>query len=354
MAVPCPRAVSRRRRQATLATALTILVAAVLASACRKGSSPMARGARGTPTPAPAQPSRVETQMRNMNLRIMEGVTLQIRRLRGRLISKTPGMPVLFDDPSSFLLEIDAGEIAIATPDLARLMNGYVFAYPDSPLKKLSFSIIGTQLRQEGLVHKGVDIPFTVVGTVSVTPEGWIRVHPTKVEAVGIPVKGLLEFFGLELERLLKLKGAAAVKIDGDDFLLDPERLLPPPDIKGRVTAVRLEGDRLVQVFGPKENVAPLQPPIAGGNYLFFRGGLLRFGRLTMTDADMQIVDADLKDPFDFFQKRYNEQLVAGYSKNTPDGGLIVFMPDFDKISKTKSQRGLRPRIGSSGTARRI
>ncbi|HEY7368594.1 MAG TPA: hypothetical protein VIA29_01820 [Thermoanaerobaculia bacterium] len=341
--------ISSARR--ALAVALLLLIGALAGAGCKKSPSEV-RSPQAKPTPsAAARTSHVETQMRHVHLRIMEGVTLQIRNLRGRLVRKAPEGPVIFDDRDSFVLEIDSGEIAIATPDLARLMNGYVFAYPDSPLKKMSFAIVGNELRQEGLVHKGVEIPFTVVGSVSVTPENWIRVHPSKIEAVGIPVKGLLEFFGLELEKLLKLKGVASVKIEGDDFLLDPERLLPPPQIKGRVTAVRLEKDKLVQIFGAPNPESALQPPISGANYLFFRGGLLRFGKLTMSDADLEIVDADLRDPFDFFQEKYNEQLVAGYSKNTPDGGLIVFMPDYDQVA-AKPKPSLRPRIPSR-TARR-
>ena len=40
------------------------------------------------------------------------------------------------------------------------------------------------------------------------------------------------------------------------------------------------------------------------------------------------------RDPFDFFPDRYNDQLVAGYSKTTSSGGLRVYMPDYNKISK--------------------
>lgn len=36
-------------------------------------------------------------------------------------------------------------------------------------------------------------------------------------------------------------------------------------------------------------------------NYMCYRGSVLRFGKLTMVDADLQIADADPKDPFDFF-----------------------------------------------------
>jgi hypothetical protein len=52
-----------------------------------------------------------------------------------------------------------------------------------------------------------------------------------------------------------------------------------------------------------------------------------------MNDTDLLIVDAEPKDPFDFFLDRYNQQLVAGYSRNTPDHGLIVMMPDFRRTA---------------------
>jgi hypothetical protein len=65
-----------------------------------------------------------------------------------------------------------------------------------------------------------------------------------------------------------------------------------------------------------------------------YRGGVLRFGKLTMGDADMQSIDADPSDPFDFDPARYVRQPVAGYSKNTADGGLRVYMPDFDEAAR--------------------
>jgi hypothetical protein len=65
---------------------------------------------------------------------------------------------------------------------------------------------------------------------------------------------------------------------------------------------------------------------------MFFRGGVLRFGKLTMNDTDLLIVDADQHDNFDFWLDRYNDQLVAGSSRNTRDHGLVVQMPDFAKV----------------------
>jgi hypothetical protein len=51
-----------------------------------------------------------------------------------------------------------------------------------------------------------------------------------------------------------------------------------------------------------------------------------------MSDADMQLIDANPRDPFDFFPARYEAQLVAGYSRNTRRKGLQVFMPDYSRV----------------------
>jgi hypothetical protein len=78
-----------------------------------------------------------------------------------------------------------------------------------------------------------------------------------------------------------------------------------------------------------------IEPPVAGvRNYMYYRGGTLRFGKLTMEDTDLLLRDADPTDPFDFSPQQYNDQLVAGYSKNTRSHGLIVYMPDANDLVK--------------------
>jgi len=49
-----------------------------------------------------------------------------------------------------------------------------------------------------------------------------------------------------------------------------------------------------------------------------------------MTDAD-QIV-GDRPGTFDFFQREYKRQLVAGYSKNTLANGLVAHMVDYSRL----------------------
>lgn len=57
-----------------------------------------------------------------------------------------------------------------------------------------------------------------------------------------------------------------------------------------------------------------------------------------MSNADLKLIDMDPRDPFDFYSARYNEQLVAGYSKNTPDHALRTYMPDFGDLPRSRKK----------------
>jgi hypothetical protein len=274
----------------------------------------------------------VEIQMRNVDLRMERGIVLQIRSVRGRL-EPTGSGPVTLDDRGSFILDVNSAVMAISTASLTELLNAYVFAYDHAPLKNITVTAKDGRLKQKGTMHKGVDLPFEMEGSVSATPDGNIRLHADKIKSGPLPFKGLLHLFGEDLSKLVNVNEARGVRIEGDDILLFPGRMLPPPHIRGRVAAVRVEGDSIVQVFeGPA--AAALRPPEAAANYIYHRGGVLRFGKLTMTDTDLEIIDADPRTPFDFSLIEYNRQLVAGYSKNTPSHGLIVHMPDYSQLGR--------------------
>ena len=285
----------------------------------------------------------VQAEMRNVDFHLDATVVMRIAYLRGALIPTGAGGVPYFDDKRSFLFQIDSGTIAVTMPSLEDLLNRYVFAYPGSPLHRITLSIDGGQLKQRAITR---GIAVTTWSTVSATSAGEVRLHPTSIKAAGIPVRGVLNLFGLRLQKLVDLRGAKGVRFDGDDLLLTVSELLPPPAIRGHLHAVSLGEGAMIQVFSPASGAAP--KPLAptdptARNYMYYRGGVLRFGRLTMTGADLLIVDADPRDPFDFFLDRYNEQLVAGYSRNTPSKALIAVMPDYNKLAATRQRGGLRP-----------
>ena len=278
-----------------------------------------------------AQP--VQLQIKNVQLHVDAATVVHVRRLRGELVSTKRGQPPAFDDRNSFRVKVDSGEIAIGLDSLSRLLNSHMFGYEGAPLKQLTVTSEEGRLRIKGTLKKGINVPFVVVAEPRAESNGTLRLHTLKAKAFGFVPKGLMSFLGIEFDDLIRVKKGTGVTLDGDDFVLDPAGMLPPPRIEGRLQAVRVEPNRLVQVFGPG-TAAALRPPDAGANYMYYRGGVLKFGKLTMTDTDMELIDQNPADPFDFFQERYKDQLVAGYSKNTPEQGLKVFMPDYHRVKR--------------------
>jgi hypothetical protein len=277
----------------------------------------------------------VDVEMRNVVYHYTDQVAVHIRKLNGQFVPLKGDIPV-FDDKNSFALKIASAEIAITPESLSNVLNSYVFAKPDAPLKGVSVQIVNSRLTVKGKLHRKGDISFETEGSLSVTPDGRIRLHTEKVRALHLPVKGLMDLLGLQVADLIKTGKVEGLTADENDLILDPSRLLPPPRIAGAVTAVRLERDNIVQRFG-HTSAGAMEMPF--GNYMAFRHNQLRFGKLTMTDTDMVLIDMDPRDPFDFYLDHYKEQLLAGYTKETPAFGLRVFMRDYNKLSRGKPVR---------------
>jgi hypothetical protein len=334
-----------------------------LASAAIAAMAVWSWGARPQPSPQPSrQPAPVDIQIRNVNFRLSKDVVLEIRSLRGQLQRTKADVPVTFDDSASFLVEIDSAEVAMRPESLTALMNSYVMAYDRAPIKNLQIAIKGDRLIQKGTIHKVVDVPFEMEGSLSATPEGEIRMHAEKLKAARLPVKGLLNLLGKDLSDLVKANSARGMRVEGDDIILSPRSLTPPPHLQGRVTRVAIAGGRIVQYFDSGRRLPALKPPHRSGAYIYHRNGVLRFGKLTMDDADLQIVGDRRGGYFEFFQREYQKQLVAGYSKNTAANGLVAHMADYSRFRTRESTGSSAPgkccaadpeaRLASSGQRR--
>ena len=303
----------------------------MLVLAC--ASATISESAAQTP-PSDLQAKAVRVEMKNIMYHFTGPIMVHIVRLQGALVpTKQDSIPV-FDDTHSFKLAIDSAEISISTTAMTNVLNQYVFAAKNAPLKDLSLRAEGDSLKVKGKLHNKGDISFEVEAAIAATPEGQIRLHTNKIRAAHLPVKGMMDLFGIELSDLINTKKVAGVRADGDDLILNPEEILPPPHIQGRVSLVRIQGDQIIQIFG-KET----PQPTGVGNYMEYRGNQLRFGKLEMTNTDMLLIDMDPRDPFDFYLDHYKDQLVAGYTKITPGFGLRVFMRDFNKLQRSRPKR---------------
>ncbi|HYX53465.1 MAG TPA: hypothetical protein VE783_08430 [Candidatus Limnocylindrales bacterium] len=279
----------------------------------------------------------VQVQMRNVTYHYADNIAVQIRRLGGELVPIKGDFPI-FDDKHSFSLQVMAAEMAISAENMANVLNQYAFARKDSPIKDASVAIVNGRLKIKGKLHNKGDVSFETESTLSVTGEGKIRMHAEKVRALHLPAKGFMDLFGIEIADLIKTGKVNGISAEKDDLIFDPSQALPPPHISGKITEVRLEGNNIVQVFGSPSNYKWVQVPAQ--NYMAYHGNRLKFGKLTMEDTDLVLIDPDPRDPFDFYLDHYQEQLTAGYTKTTPQFGLRVYMVDYSKLKRVPRGRG--------------
>jgi hypothetical protein len=293
--------------------------------------------AAGQNSPSDKQSGSVQTQMRNVRYHFSDTVVVEIRSLNGELVPLGNNELPIFDDKNSFSLRISTAEIAIDSSNLANVLNSYVFARTHSPLTELSIIVANGRLKVKGKLHDKRDIPFETEGILSPTADGKLRLHSEKIKAMHVPVKGLMGLFGIDLGGLIKEGKVPGVQAQEDDLILDLEQILPPPHIEGTVVSVRIEGEKIIQIFGGPDSKA--MKNIRGGNYMAYKNNRLRFNKLVMNDVDLVLIDMDPNDPLDFYLDHYKEQLSAGYTKTTPDSGLRVFIKDFNKLHPAKASR---------------
>lgn len=274
----------------------------------------------------------VKVQMHNVMYHFTDQIAVHLINVGGSLVPTSAGHIPVFDDKNSFELQITAAEMTMDPQSLANVLNTHVFSAKDAPLKDISISIENGRLKVKGKLHKKGDIAFETEGQLSPTEDGKIRLHAEKIKALHLPVKGMMDLFGIDIADLIKNGKVRGVRAEKDDLILDPGEILPPPKISGKITDIHLDGNNIVQIFGEPKKYPWIK--VAAQNYMAYRGNKLQFGKLLMSDTDLVLIDPAPKDPFDFYLDRYKDQLVAGYSKTTPTFGLNVYMVDFNKLKK--------------------
>lgn len=279
--------------------------------------------------PVDTAAARGATRIYAHNLLLRKGPEFRVyvRWLQGEMTRLKREVNPSFDDPDSFYLNIRTGILRANIGDLANYLNR---GLEDSPLKNISLSGNGGEIRLRGTLKKAVALPIELVGELSPLPDDRIRVHVTKLNVLKIPFKGLLGLFRVSVSDLFKNKTIDGVSVEENDIYFDTQKLLPPPHIKGHLTAVRVANPDLEEVFGDaQEQVDRVEE---WRNFLRLKGGTIDFGKLTMRNVDLIMIDIS-KDPwFDLDLTNYQKQLTNGFTRVTPESGLQIFMPDLRDI----------------------
>lgn len=286
------------------------------------------------PATTPTSSSQPATNLYAHNLLLRKGphFRVYVRWIRGQMVSTRSQANPSFDDQSSFVLDIDKGVIHVNLGDIADYLNTSLPG--SSPLKKVHIQPAGSQLKIDGTLHKAIPLPVELLGTLSATPQGLVRFHIDKIDVLKIPMKGLLGGLHLKLADLVEAKPIPGVQIVNNSIIFDTEQLLPPPHIRGQITSIAVKPPDMEVIYGnaPNDEAKLAQ----WHNFLRLSGGSIDFGKLTMHNVDLTMIDASKDAWFDLDMANYQAQVVHGYTRMTAQAGLEIFMPDVDNKAPPK------------------
>jgi hypothetical protein len=280
---------------------------------------------------APHPQDAVGVEMVNVLFRYAPSLSVNVVALRGTLIPTAGHQVPSFNDPASFVVGSDAAEFRMSAGQLSGLMNSWILRSPKAQLKDVRITVEGDRLRIRGTMKKGLHVPFNATATVGATADNRIRITLEQVHAATVPVKGLMDALGFTMENLLSQKDLHGLTIDKDSMLIDPQTAFPPPQIRARLSGVRLSAGALVLTFGKG---APKLSLKGAKNFIALRGGRIEYGREQMFDTDLTMIDSTPADPFDFYLRAYWCQMVAGTIKPQPNKALRIYVPDYSKLPR--------------------
>jgi hypothetical protein len=330
-------------RAALLATTTTVValsIGLIVLHPWSRTSSPQAEATPSVPAAGAASTNnRQPTTMDAHNILLQKGPNFRIyiRWIRGQMLRTRQQVTPSFDDPDSFVLEIQKGVIHVNIGDIGNFLN--TVSPANSPLKNISIQPQGDQLVVHGTVHKIVPLPIELVGALSPTHDGLVRFHVVKLDVLKIPLKGLLGGLHLKLSDLVHATNVPGIQVAENDIVFDTQKVLPPPHIHGLLTTVRVLPPDLEIIYGnaPNDDARLAQ----WHNFLRLSGGSLDFGKLTMHNVDLTMIDASQDAWFDLDLVNYQAQLVNGTTRMTAQAGLEIFMPDVDEKAPKKASQDI-------------
>jgi hypothetical protein len=324
--------VNRSRVVLGSAVVLVILIACIAWYAGVKHSRPAATANSNQAAQLPdgtdeLTPTRIYAH--NLMLRKGPDFRIYVRWLSGEMRRTNKNVNPSFDEPESFVLEVQRGIIHANIGDISHYLN--TGAVAGSPLTNISLTGDGNHISVHGTIHKLlIPLPVGLDGTISPAPGGRIHLHVDRLSVLKLPVKGLLGDIHVSIADLMGKTSIAGIEASENDLYFDTQKLLPAPHIHGTLTRVRVMNPDIEVMYGDAQNDAARTEQ--WHNFLALKGGTLDFGKLTMHNVDLIMIDASKDAWFDLDLVNYQAQVVNGYTRMTPEAGLEIFMPDLDQL----------------------
>ena len=145
-------------------------------------------------------------------------------------------------------LVVESGQAFLSSTTLTQIMNQQMQG--QQKIEDLKFSTSGQKVKIQGKAKKGIPIPFTLTGDVKTTPDGKVLIHSTSVDAAKIPVKDVMDLFGIDVKDVTGKIQQRAISLEGNTLVLSPDKLSDKLRLRGKVSNVEVQKDGLLLTFG--------------------------------------------------------------------------------------------------------
>ncbi|KWH03918.1 hypothetical protein WT58_25265 [Burkholderia territorii] len=271
------------------------------------------------------------TFLRDVDFRIVNNLGFFIHQLSATLVPTQAGAPIVFDDPTSFEIDVHEGTVTLDDAKLTALFNTYIFGYRNAPLRKLAVSAGDGVIHLQGEMQRDGWVPFSLTGTLAIRDGSQLVFHPTGVRVSGINAQPVMRAANVKMADLLKVETPIA-RLAGDDLVMSVDKLMPPPRLKIRITALRVTPAGLDLTLDDGSHAGFALPANAPQQAMYIRGGDVKFMRSMPMNADILIVPVDQtrrdqKFVFDLYH--YRDQVSAGYFNFDESGAMAIRMPSY-------------------------
>lgn len=271
------------------------------------------------------------TFLRDVDFRIVNNLGFFIHQLSATLVPTQTGAPIVFDDPTSFEIDVHEGRVTLDNAKLTALFNTYIFGYRNAPLRKLAVSAGDGVIHLQGEMQRDGWVPFSLTGSLAIRDGSQLVFHPTGVRVSGINAQPVMRAANVKMADLLKVETPIA-RLAGDDLVMSVDKLMPPPRLKIRITALRVTPAGLDLTLDDGSHAGFALPPNAPQQAMVIRGGDVKFMRSMPMNADILIgpVDPTKRDQnFVFDLYHYRDQVSAGYFNFDESGAMAIRMPSY-------------------------
>jgi len=193
--------------------------------------------------PAASNGQMTRLRIQSGMLYTKSGIPIKLSHATARIANgmKGSGGPKKEDNDIVFL---DSGLVSLSNDSLSKLLQSKV---KDKGVEDLKVTTDKGQIKISGKMKKLIDVPMTIEGPTTATPDGKIELHTKTMKTARLPIKGLADALGMNVSDVVG--NSKGVRADGDTIIFDPDELWGLP-IHGFVTEVSVQANGIVLHFG--------------------------------------------------------------------------------------------------------